>query len=86
MPFQVCVRNGVSNFCAFVKDCHFLYYSLITPEGRDLWRDFWRSGAEELKAHGKGRAARTFPSRPAPRFSSVSSCASPTCRATDAPE
>ena len=38
--------------CAFVKDCHFLYYSLITPEGRDLWRDFWRSGAEELKAHG----------------------------------
>ena len=37
---------------AFVKDCHFLYYSLITPEGRDLWRDFWRSGAEELKAHG----------------------------------
>ena len=37
---------------AFVNDCHFIYYSLITPEGRDLWRDFWRSGAEELKAHG----------------------------------
>ena len=37
---------------AFVKDCHFIYYSLITPEGRDLWRDMWRSGAEELKANG----------------------------------
>ncbi len=37
---------------AFVDDCHFIYYSLVTPEGRDLWRDMWRSGAEELKAHG----------------------------------
>lgn len=37
---------------AFVKDCHFMYYSLVTPEGRALWADMWRSGAEELKAHG----------------------------------
>ncbi len=37
---------------AFVKGCHFMYYSLVTPEGRGLWRDMWRSGAEELKAHG----------------------------------
>lgn len=37
---------------AFVDDCHFIYYSLVTQEGRDLWRDFFRSCAEELKAHG----------------------------------
>lgn len=37
---------------AFVKDCHFMYYSLVTPEGRSLWREMWRSGAEELKARG----------------------------------
>jgi hypothetical protein len=29
-----------------------MYYSLITPEGRNLWREMWRSGAEELKAQG----------------------------------
>ena len=37
---------------AFVDGGHFIYYSLVTPEGRALWRDMWRSGAEELKAHG----------------------------------
>ena len=37
---------------AFVKDCHFMYYSLVTPEGRSLWQEMWRSGAEELKANG----------------------------------
>ena len=37
---------------AFVDGGHFIYYSLVTPEGRNLWREMWRSGAEELKAHG----------------------------------
>ena len=41
---------------AFVDDphgpCHFISYSLVTDEGRDVWRTFWRTGAEELKAHG----------------------------------
>ena len=37
---------------AFVDKCHFIYYSLVTPEGRELWRELWRSGAEELKEHG----------------------------------
>ena len=41
---------------AFVDDphgpCHFICYSLVTEEGRDVWRTFWRTGAEELKAHG----------------------------------
>ena len=31
---------------------HFLPYSLVTPEGRDLYARMWRSGAEELEAHG----------------------------------
>ena len=31
---------------------HFMPYSLVTPEGRDLYARMWRSGAEELKAHG----------------------------------
>ena len=31
---------------------HFLPYSLVTPEGRDLYARMWRSGAEELKANG----------------------------------
>ena len=46
------VKGKKPDESAFVEDCHFIYYSLITPEGRDLWRDMWRSGAEELKAHG----------------------------------
>ena len=41
---------------AFVDDphgpCHFISYSLVTDEGRDVWRTFWRTGAEELRAHG----------------------------------
>ena len=41
---------------AFVDDphgpCHFISYSLVTDEGRDVWRTFWRTGAEELMAHG----------------------------------
>ena len=37
---------------AFVDGGHFIYYSLVTPEGRALWREMWRSGAEELRAHG----------------------------------
>ena len=32
--------------------CHFISYSLVTDEGRDVWRTFWRTGAEELRAHG----------------------------------
>ncbi|MBR1921926.1 MAG: hypothetical protein IJ829_08015, partial [Kiritimatiellae bacterium] len=36
---------------AFVEG-HFMSYSLVTDEGRDLWRRMWRFGAEELKAHG----------------------------------
>ncbi len=40
---------------AFVDDphgpCHFISYSLVTDEGRDVWRTFWRTGAEELRAH-----------------------------------
>ena len=31
---------------------HFLPYSLVTPEGRDLYARMWRSGAEELEANG----------------------------------
>ena len=31
---------------------HFLPYSLVTPEGRALYAQMWRAGAEELKAHG----------------------------------
>ena len=31
---------------------HFLPYSLVTKEGRDLYAAMWRAGAEELKAHG----------------------------------
>ena len=31
---------------------HFLPYSLVTPEGRDLYARMWRAGAEELEAHG----------------------------------
>ena len=31
---------------------HFLPYSLVTPEGRDLYSRMWRSGAEELEANG----------------------------------
>ncbi|MBR3087059.1 MAG: beta-galactosidase trimerization domain-containing protein [Kiritimatiellae bacterium] len=31
---------------------HFMPYSLVTPEGRALYAKMWRSGAEELKAHG----------------------------------
>ena len=46
------IKGKTPDESAFVKDCHFIYYSLITPEGRDLWRDMWRSGAEELKANG----------------------------------
>ena len=30
---------------------HFMPYSLVTPEGRDLYARMWRSGAEELKAN-----------------------------------
>ena len=41
---------------AFVDDphgpCHFISYSLVTDEGRDVWRTFWRTGAEELMANG----------------------------------
>ena len=46
------VKGSKPDESAFVDDCHFIYYSLVTQEGRDLWREFWRSGAEELKAHG----------------------------------
>ena len=31
---------------------HFMPYSLVTPEGRDLYARMWRSGAEELRDHG----------------------------------
>ena len=31
---------------------HFLPYSLVTKEGRDLYAAMWRAGAEELKEHG----------------------------------
>ena len=31
---------------------HFMPYSLVTPEGRDLYARMWRAGAEELKANG----------------------------------
>ena len=31
---------------------HFMPYSLVTPEGRDLYARMWRSGAEELRSHG----------------------------------
>lgn len=37
---------------AFIDGGHMMSYSLVTPEGRDLWRRMWRAGAEELKAHG----------------------------------
>lgn len=41
---------------AFVGDAaresHMISYSLVTEEGRDVWRSFWRSGVEELQAHG----------------------------------
>ena len=41
---------------AFVDDearaSHFITYSLVTEEGRDVWRTFWRTGAEELRDHG----------------------------------
>jgi hypothetical protein len=37
---------------AFVEGGHFMPYSLVTPEGRALWREMWQSGAEEFKAHG----------------------------------
>ena len=36
---------------AFAPGGHFMPYSLVTPEGRDLYARMWRSGAEELKAH-----------------------------------
>ena len=36
---------------AFATGGHFLPYSLVTPEGRDLYARMWRSGAEELRAH-----------------------------------
>ena len=43
-------------FRAFVDDpdgrCHFLSYSLVSDEGRALWSEFWRTGAEELRDHG----------------------------------
>ena len=31
---------------------HFMPYSLVTPEGRALYAQMWRAGAEELKANG----------------------------------
>lgn len=31
---------------------HFMPYSLVTQEGRALYAKMWRSGAQELKAHG----------------------------------
>ncbi len=31
---------------------HFMPYSLVTPEGRDLYARMWRAGAEELRDHG----------------------------------
>ena len=31
---------------------HFMPYSLVTPEGRDLYARMWRSGASELLANG----------------------------------
>jgi hypothetical protein len=41
---------------AFVDDpesrCHFLSYCLVSDEGRALWSEFWRTGAEELRANG----------------------------------
>ena len=33
---------------AFAPGGHFMPYSLVTPEGRDLYARMWRSGAEEL--------------------------------------
>lgn len=47
-----CIKGKEPVERAFAKDCHFMYYSLVTPQGRDLWCDMWRSGAEELKANG----------------------------------
>ena len=51
-----CDKRGSPPARAFVDDAarasHFITYSLVTDEGRDVWRTFWRTGAEELKAHG----------------------------------
>ena len=51
-----CDRRGSPPARAFVDDAahasHFIAYSLVTEEGRDVWRTFWRSAVEELRSHG----------------------------------